>query len=131
MGRKFHYTIPEFIETKLRQHKMVASLERIDDISKDDDLIYLIKRVNGLSKIVMHASDEYIYTLDHYFQKPEQITARGFILIAKPEAKYVHSIAEVAQEDKISIGKWGALMGALYQRKHWEYTPKERKKITY
>ncbi len=127
MGRDLHYTISQFIETRLRQHDMVASLERVDDINNDEDFIYLIKRVNGLSKIVMHASDEYIYTLSHYFQKPAQITARGFILIAKPEAKYVHSIAEVAQEDKISIGKWGALMGALYQRKHWEYVPNERK----
>ncbi len=128
MGRDLHYTIPKFIEKHIKQHPRVNSLKRIDDINKDDDFIYLIKRSSGLGDIVMHASDEYIYTLSHYFQKPTQITAGGFILIAKPEAKYVHSIAEVAQEEKVSIGKWGALLGALNDEEHWKYVPKERKK---
>ncbi len=128
MGRDLHYTIPKFIEKHLKQHEKVVSLQRIDDLIKDDDYIYIIKRSSGLSDVVMHASDEYMYTLSHYFQKPTQITAGGFILIAKPEAKYVHSIAETSQHNKISIGKWGALLGALNHENHWEYIPPERHK---
>ena len=44
------------------------------------------------------------------------------------EAKYDDSIVEVATQDKISIGKFGALMGAIYVKEHWNYVPKERRK---
>jgi hypothetical protein len=81
-----------------------------------------------LSDIILHASDEYSYSLTDYFQKPEQIGERAFILIARPEAGYDESIVEIAKNDKISVGKFSALMGALYIDNHWKYVPKERKK---
>ncbi len=126
MGRDLHYTIPKFIERNLNSHAKVASWQRIDT-PQDNDYIYLIKRTDGFSDVIVHASDEYRYTLTHYYQKPEQITAGGFILIAKPEGGYDYSIIEILQNDKISIGKWGALMGALYHDNHWNYIPKERR----
>jgi len=43
------------------------------------------------------------------------------------EATYDDSIVEIAKNDKISIGKFSALMGALYIDEHWNYVPKERR----
>ena len=126
MGRDLHYTILQFIERNLSSHAKVASWKRMDT-PQDDDYIYLIIRTDGFSDVIVHASDEYRYTLTHYYQKPAQITAGGFILIAKPEGGYSYDIVEIAQNDKISIGKWGALMGALYHDNHWNYIPKERR----
>lgn len=127
MGRNLHYTIPQYLERALNKHARVQSWERIDNSNSDDHYIYLIRRSNGLSPVTVHLSDEYEYSLDDFFQKPDCIKEGAFILIARPEAVYDDSIVEVAQQDQVSIGKFGALMGALYKERHWEYVPKERR----
>ncbi len=127
MGRNLHYTIPQYLESALNKHAKVLSWERIDSSQSDDHYIYLIRRSDGLSPVTVHLSDEYEYSLDDYFQKPDGIREGAFILIARPEAVYNDSIVEVAQQDQVSIGKFGALMGALYKERHWEYVPKERR----
>lgn len=127
MGRNLHYTIPQFLERALDKHAKVLSWERIDSSQSDDHYIYFIRRSYGLSPVNVHLSDEYEYSLDDYFQKPDNISEGAFILIARPEAVYDDSIVEVAIQDQVSIGKFGALMGALYKERHWEYVPKERR----
>lgn len=128
MGRNLRNQILLFIEDGLKKHDKVDSLERIDNPEADNDFIYRIKRKGGLDDIIVHASDEYLYTLTHYNQKPDQITNGGFILIARPEGNYNSEIVGIAKGAKISIGKWGALFGALNQEAHWDYIPKERRK---
>jgi len=127
VGRNLYYTIPKYLENALDNHTKVRSWKRIDHPKNDDDFIYLIKRNDGLSDIILHASDEYFYSLTDYFQKPAQISEGAFILIARPEAGYDDAIVEIAQSDQISIGKFSALMGALYKEEHWNYVPKERR----
>ena len=127
MGRNLYYTIPTYLENTLNRHTKVRSWQRIDHPKNDDDFIYLIKRNDGLSDITLHASDEYSYSLTDYFQKPAKISEGAFILIARPEAGYDDATVEIAQSDKISIGKFNALMGALYIEEHWNYVPKERR----
>ncbi|GGB55149.1 hypothetical protein GCM10011502_30120 [Oceanisphaera marina] len=127
MGRNLHYTIPKYLESALTKHAKVLSWERIDSSQSDEHYIYLIRRSEGLSQVIVHLSDEYEYSLDDYFQKPDSIGEGAFILVARPEAVYDDSIVEVAQQDQVSIGKFGALMGALYKERHWEYVPKERR----
>lgn len=127
MGRNLHYTIPRYLEKALDQHTKVESWSRIDNLKTDNDYIYLVKRTDGLSDVVVHASDEYPYQLTDYFQKPYQIGAGSFILIARPEADYDYAIVELASQDQISIGKFSALMGALHIGQHWNYVPKERR----
>ena len=127
MGRDLHISILRFIEDALNQHTMVASWERIDSLTEHNDYLYHIKRNKRLSDIIMHASDSYFYTLNNYFQKPDELSEGSFIYIARPEAKYNADIVEILQTDKISIGKFGALIGALYQKEHWNYIPKERR----
>jgi len=124
MGRNLYYTIPQYLEKALDNHKKVASWRRIDHPQNDDDFIYLIERTDGLSDIILHASDEYSYSLTDYFQNPDKIKEGSFILVARPEAKYDNSIVEIATNDMISIGKFSALMGALYIDEHWNYIPK-------
>lgn len=127
MGRNLHYTITEYLEAAFDKHAKIYSWERIDDIQEDDHYIYLIERKGGLSDVAVHLSDEYEYVLDDYFQESERVQEEAFILIARPEASYDFSIVEIARQDKISIGKFGALMGALYVESHWDYVPKERR----
>ena len=128
MGRDLHYTIPIFFEKSLEDSSIVLKWERIDHPVNDTDYLYRIIRANNLSEIVVHATDKYEYSLTDYFQKPEQLGPGSFIYIARPEAKYDPSIVEYARNDKISIGKFGAIMGALYKEDHWNYVPKERRK---
>lgn len=128
MGRNLHYTIPRYLEKALDKHAKVVSWRRIDDHQNDNHYIYLVVREGGLSDVVVHLSDEYEYALDDYFQEPESVREGSFILIARPEAGYDESIVEVASQDRVSIGKFGALMGALYVERHWDYVPKERRK---
>lgn len=127
MGRNLHYTIPQYLERALDKHAKVLSWERVDNGQTDDHYIYLISRSDGLSQMIVHLSDEYEYSLNDYFQKPDSIREGAFILVARPEAVYDDSIVEVAQQDHVSIGKFGALMGALYKERHWDYVPKERR----
>lgn len=127
MGRNLHYTIPKYLESSLTKHAKVISWSRIDDRQLDDHYIYDVKRSDGLSDIVIHLSDEYLYSIDDYFQKPNNIKEGSFILVARPEATYDDSIVEISIQDCVSIGKFGALMGALYIERHWEYVPKERR----
>jgi hypothetical protein len=127
LGRNLHYTIPQYLESALNKHAKVLSWERIDNSQTDEHYIYLIRRSDGLSQVIVHLSDEYEYSLDDYFQKPDSIREGAFILVARPEAIYDDSIVEVAQQDQVSIGKFGALMGALYKERHWDYVPKERR----
>ena len=127
MGKNLHYSIIQFFEKTLNDHAMVHSWERIGGPENDTDYLYRIVRVNNLSEIIVHAADKYEYSLTDYFQKPEQLGPGSFIYVARPEAKYDHSIVEHARNDRISIGKFGAIMGALYKNEHWNYIPKERK----
>lgn len=127
MGRNLHYTIPQYLESALNKHAKVLSWERMDNSQTDEHYIYLIRRSDGLSEVIVHLSDEYEYSLNDYFQKPDSIREGAFILVARPEAVYDDSIVEVAQQDQVSIGKFGALMGALYKERHWNYVPKERR----
>lgn len=126
MGRNLYYTIPRYLEGALDKHTKVRSWCRIDHPKDDDSFLYLIERTNGLSNMIVHATDEYLYLLTDYFQRPEKVVAGGFILIARPEATYDDSVVEIAAQDNISIGKFSALMGALYFNEHWKYVPKER-----
>ena len=128
MGRDLYYTIPQFFEKALDQHQMVIAWKRVDHPSEDNDYLYLIMRNRGFSEMLVHASDEYSYSLTHYFQKPDKLDAGSFIYVARPEASYDFNIVEVAQKDRISIGKFAAIMGALYIEDHWDYIPKERRK---
>ena len=79
MGRDLYYTIPKFFEESINNHAMVVLLERIDNSTVDNDFLYLVHRKNGLSDILVHASDAYSYTLTDYYQKPRQITSGSFI----------------------------------------------------
>ncbi len=125
MGRNLHYSILQFFEKILNEHKMVISWERVDNSTENHDYLYLLHRANGLNDMIVLVSDEYRYSLTHYFQKPHEISEGSFIYIARPEAMYDFAIVEYAQQDKISIGKLSAIMGALYKEKHWNYVPKE------
>jgi hypothetical protein len=123
MGKDLHYSIFRFFENALNQNNNVDSWTREDTKT---DCLYLVKRNMG-GDILIHVSDSYRYTLNDYYQKPNTLGKSSFIYIARPEAAYDWSIADIAKNDKISIGKFGAVMGALHKDKHWLFIPKERR----
>lgn len=128
MGRNLHYSIIHFFEKSLDDHAMVSSWERIDSQEEDQDYLYKIRRSKTPSALIVHLTDKYEYSLTDFFQKLEQLEEASFVYVARPEARYDHAIVEHARNEKISIGKFGALMGALYIDDHWNYVPKERRK---
>jgi hypothetical protein len=126
MGKDLHYSIIEFFEENVNKHRDVLSIERLEEYS--EYYTYRIHRKRMLNDIIVILSDEYYYTLDHWYGKPSCLENNSFIYIARPESLYDNQIVDLAKDEKISIGKFGALLGALSQKRLWEYIPPERRK---
>lgn len=121
MGKDLHYTILPYLEDNLKKHNMVISYNKIET---DENIFYDINRDNK-PNIRIWVSDSYEFNITDYFQRPQEI---DFIYLAKPESNYNQDeVLEMAYNDGINIGKFGALMGILYQKNIKEYIPKERR----
>ncbi len=121
MGKDLHYTILPFLEDALKKHTMVTSITRTDT---DENIFYNIKR-DGKSDLKIWASDSYRFNIHDYSLRPKQI---DFIYLAKPESDYNREeVVEMAYNDGINIGKFGALMGILYHENIRDYIPTERR----
>ena len=118
MGKDLHYLIIKFFQERMNEHNKVMSYFKLHD---DSDILYFIERVQGLPDLTVHLSDAYRYTLHDYYSKPSSVNAGGFVLIARPEAKFDDSLVEVAAQDKIGIGKIGKFLGALNRINVWTY----------
>lgn len=123
MGKDLHRSIPPFIENAVLRHSKVVSFRQVPD---DNDYVYVIERRASQSNLYVHLSDAYFYTLNEFFSRPEKLRDGGFVLIARPEAKYSREVAIAATEANIGIGKLKALMGALNYSDLWKYIPSER-----
>ena len=83
MGTELHYTIINFFEKRMAEHSNVEYFERLD---VQDEYVYLIKRIKFNDHIRVWLSDAYLFTETDYYNKPREIVAGDFILIARPEA---------------------------------------------
>ena len=118
MGKDLHYLILEFFKERMRGHNKVSTF---GVLSLKEEIIYRIKRVDGLSEVIVHLSDDYAYTLHSYYSKPSQLSNGGFILVAKPEANFDPDIIPLARSDRIGLGGIGKLLGALNHERYWLY----------
>lgn len=121
MGKDFHYSIVPYIEEKLQEHQMVKSISKIET---DENIFYSIQRHHN-SDLKIWLSDAYRFNIHDYMSRPKEI---NFIYLAKPESDYNRNeVVEMAYNDGINIGKFGALMGILYSNDIKNYIPKERR----
>jgi hypothetical protein len=116
MGKNLYYTIPQFFEDRMLEHSMVDSFRRL---LNDNEIIYEIRRKRYGDTVRVWLSDHYHHTEMDFYNRPKEIIAGDYILIARPEAAD-HGECSI---DKIRIGKIGDLMGALTRRHMWTYEP--------
>lgn len=109
----------EFFLSRMREHNYVT---RIEDISTDEFYIYRLFRPDGLPPVIVYLADAYEFTDAEFLARPTQ-PRPDYILIAKPHASGLDS--KTYRKEKVSIGKIGALMGALNMRNLWQYVPPE------
>ena len=83
MGKDLHYSIRPFIEKALKNHNKVMAIEPIE---VENFYAYKIKRIDGLSDMIVVLSDDYYFSSSSLYSKPEILKEGGFFLIAKPEA---------------------------------------------
>lgn len=121
MGKDLHYTILPYLENALEKHVMVDSFEKIET---NEHIFYKIER-DGKSDLTIWVSDSYRFNIHDYSMRPQEI---DFIYLAKPESDYNRDeVVGMAYNDGINIGKFGALIGILYQRNIRDYIPPERR----
>jgi hypothetical protein len=123
MGKNLYYTIPQFFERRMQEHSAVLSFRLLPN---DNEIIYEIRRRNFGDTIRVWLSDQYNFGESDFNNRPREIRAGDYILIARPEAH-----GGDYSEDKIRIGKLADFMGALTKRQMWKYEPpseEERKR---
>ena len=117
MGKDLHYSIRPFIERALASHQAVKEIEKIDS---EDFYAYKLHRNFGMSDVIVVLSDDYYFGATSLLSKPQLLKDGGFFLIARPEARDY----EINKEnEKLSVGKIGKLLGALNREKFWTYEP--------
>ncbi len=122
MGKDLHYTILPYLENALAKHVIVHSFQKIET---DEHIFYKIER-DGKSDLTIWVSDAYRFNIHDYSMRPQEI---DFIYLARPESDYNRDeVVEIACNDGINIGKFGALIGILYQINIKDYIPSERRK---
>jgi hypothetical protein len=116
MGKNLHYTIPLFFQERMREHSTVASFRQLPN---DDAFIFEIRRKRFGDTVRVCLSDHYHHNEMDFYNRPREIRAGDYILIARPEAAdeggYSH--------EKIRVGKIRDFMGALTKREMWKYEP--------
>ena len=125
MGDDLYYTIPKFFEDRMNEHSSVASIKKLN---VDGEVIYEIKRNGFFDKVKVWLSDAYLFTEFDFDNRPKEIKAGDYILIAKPEANGGVD-AEIIMSSKIGVGKLKEFMGALRVMKMWTYTPPTEEEI--
>lgn len=125
MGRDLHYTIPKFFEDRMHEHSAVAEIRKLN---VQDELVYEILRSKYGDKVRVWLSDAYHFTEMDYFNRPSELKAGDYILIAKPEGNGGVS-NQLIEEAKIGVGKLGEFMGALNIRRMWTYVPPTAEEI--
>jgi hypothetical protein len=119
MGSDLYYTIRRFFEDRISGHSMVATIRKLD---VEGEIVYEITRLQYRDTIRVWLSDACLFTEMDYFNRPKELRAGDYILIAKPEGNggVTDELIAITQ---IGVGKLGTLMGALNVRKLWAYVP--------
>lgn len=116
MGKNLYYTIPRYFEARMDEHSKVRTCRLLPH---DDEIIYEITRHHFNDTIRVWLSDQYSFGEADFRNRPQQIRAGDYILIAKPEAASHGGYSD----EKIRVGKLADFMGALTKREMWKYEP--------
>jgi hypothetical protein len=119
MGKDLYYSIPKFFEARMAEHSAVVSCEQLPI---EEEYIYRIVRANYSDRVQIWLADQYHFTDMDFYNRPRQLSAGDYILIAKPEANGGAS-RDLIRQYRIGVGKLGELMGALNKREMWTYVP--------
>lgn len=119
MGNDLYYTIPKFFEERMGEHSHVSSYVKLPI---KDEIIYEIERPRFGDRVKIWLSDAYLFTEMDFYNRPKEIKAGDYILIAKPEGGGSIS-PSIIKSNKIGLGKLAELMGALRVEKMWTYVP--------
>lgn len=115
-------------ENHIMGHDKVAICNRLAS-RNDDEYIYEILRTSDLPLLRVYISGAYEYDSGAYAARPKEIKAGDFILLDKFAPGADRSIIETARRDRIAIGPWSKLYGALNSHEPWKYrAPDERGK---
>ena len=125
MGNNLYYTIPKFFEDRMREHSMVVTIQRMN---VEGEFVYEITRRKYDDTIRIWLSDAYRFTKMDYFNRPRELKAGDYILIAKPEGDGGVD-DELIDATHIGVGKIGELMGALNVRRMWTYVPPSEEEL--
>jgi len=130
MGKDLYYTIPKFFVDQMMKHSMVSAVR---ELNVAGEFVYELDRHKFHDTVRVWLSDAYLFTEMDYHNRPQELRAGDYILIAKPEGGGGVS-QQFINVARIGVGKLGELMGALNVRQMWTYVPptdeerKERKK---
>jgi hypothetical protein len=125
VGLDLYYTIPQSFEERMKEHSSVEYLERLN---VEGEYIYEIVRYKFHDHVKVWLSDAYHFTEFDYHNRPKELRAGDYILIAKPEANGGVP-SHLIDTTKIAVGKLKELMGALTVAKTWTYVPPTEEEI--
>lgn len=119
-------SLVSYFEKNIRAHKRVADCNRV--ISRnEDEHIYEIRRTDDLSTLRVYISDAYGFSSGDYASRPKEIKAGDFILVDTFAGGPDGSVVEEARRDRIAVGPWRKLFGALNSHDVWLYRMPEEK----
>jgi hypothetical protein len=119
-------SLRQFFESNIRGHSCVAGCVRLKT-PNEDEFIYEITRKHDLPTVRVCLSDAYEYGSDSYAVRPREIGPSDFILVNSFVPGSDSVTIEKARNDKLAIGPWGKLKGALNFPELWKYrSPQEK-----
>ena len=110
MGKDLHRQILDFFTKRVNECDKVVSCKLIYNPNYH---IVEIRRKAPYGNFKVCLCDEYFYTYNDYYLKPNEIQSSDFLLIAKPEANYSDDLIELALQDHVFIGKMKAFIKYL------------------
>jgi hypothetical protein len=119
-------SLVRYFENNIRDHNRVKDCSRLPSANKDE-YIYEILRTDDFRPVKVYISGAYEYTSGDYAARPSQIKAGDFILVNTFVPGANQEIVEEARQDRIAIGPWRKLYGALNSHEMWKYRMPEEK----
>lgn len=116
MTKDLYYTIPQYFLARMAEHSAVLSVK---DVSTEEFFLYNVVRARH-PDITVWLSDAYRFGDMDYQNRPRELIAGDYIIIARPEAMGAVSrhLIDVAN---VGVGMLGEFMGALNRRDMWNY----------
>jgi hypothetical protein len=117
VSKDLYYTIPRYFLERMHEH---SNVRRVENVSTDEFFLYRIYRLRQDDSVLVWLSDAYRFTDMDFENRPRELAAGDYILVAKPEGSLRVS-PELVAEARIGVGKLAEMMGALRKRDMWAY----------